>query len=52
MQVYGAYFEEGNIKILMELMDAGSLKDLLEMAKKIRNEPPYIPEPYLANITY
>lgn len=34
VQVFGAYYDEGSIKIIMELMDAGSLRTLLNMAKK------------------
>jgi serine/threonine protein kinase len=52
VQVYGAYYDEGSIKIIMELMDAGSLKDVLEMCKKVKQQPPYMEEPYLANIAY
>jgi len=52
VQVFGAYYDEGSIKIIMELMDAGSLRTLLNMAKKSKQGPPYIEEPYLANIAY
>lgn len=36
----------------MELMDAGSLRNMFNMAKKVKPTAPYIEEPYLANITY
>jgi serine/threonine protein kinase len=36
VQLYGAYFEEGNIKLILELMDVGSLRDILKMRKAIR----------------
>lgn len=52
VQVYGAYYDEGSIKIIMELMDAGSLRDVLNMCLKTKKGPPYIEEPYLANIAY
>lgn len=52
VQVYGAYYDEGSIKILLELMDAGSLRDIVNMAKRASNTAPYVQEPYLANIAY
>ncbi len=52
VQVYGAYYNDGAIKIIMELMDAGSLRDIMNMTKKCRSEAPYIEEYYLANIAY
>jgi serine/threonine protein kinase len=36
VQLYGAYFEEGNIKLILELMDVGSLRDILKMRRAIR----------------
>lgn len=53
VQVYGAYYDEGSIRIIMELMDAGSLRGVLNMAKKIQKKgSPCIEEAYLANIAY
>lgn len=52
VQVFGAYYDEGSIRIVMELMDAGSLRGLLNMAKELNPAAPYIEEPYLANIAY
>ena len=52
VQLYGAYFDEGSVKIILELMDVGSLRDILNMVKQIKSGPPYIEEPYLANIAY
>jgi serine/threonine protein kinase len=52
VQVFGAFYDEGSIKIIMELMDAGSLRGLLNMAKKLNSSGPVIEEPYLANIAY
>lgn len=36
----------------MELMDAGSLRQIFNMAKKVKSFAPYIDEPFLADITY
>lgn len=52
VQVHGAYYDEGSIRIIMELMDAGSLRGILNMAKKMNSTAPIISEPYLANIAY
>jgi mitogen-activated protein kinase kinase 3 len=52
VQVYGAYYDEGTIKIIMELMDAGSLRDIMKMSKKFKSEAPYVEEVYLANMAY
>ena len=52
VQLYGAYYDEGTIKLILELMDVGSLRDILNMVKKTKSGPPYIEEPYLANIAY
>jgi serine/threonine protein kinase len=52
VQYYGAFYEEGSIKIIMELMDIGSLRDVLDMVRQKKTKPPYIDEPYLASITY
>jgi len=31
---YGAFFHEGNIKLILELMDMGSLRDIFVLTKK------------------
>ena len=41
---YGAFYKDGAISIALELMDLGSLQDILRVVKKI-------PETYLAAIT-
>ncbi|CAG9323638.1 unnamed protein product [Blepharisma stoltei] len=46
VKFYGAYFDEGQVKVALELMDAGSLGDLV---KKLPN--PTVPEPILAKMT-
>jgi len=56
VQFYGAMYEEGSVKFALELMDMGSLKNILELALK---DPlwdpeagkPLIPEPVMAKIT-
>lgn len=46
VKFYGAYYDEGQVKVALELMDAGSLSDL------VRKLPdPTIPEPILAKMT-
>ncbi len=35
-QCYGAYYEEGTIKIILELMDFGSLKRLVSIVKDLK----------------
>ena len=46
VKFYGAYFDEGQVKVALELMDAGSLGDLVKRLHK-----PVIPEPLLSKIT-
>jgi len=47
---YGAYYEEGTIKIILELMDFGSVHNLLAILKEIYPTPPMMPENILAAI--
>ena len=48
VRYYGAYFEEGMVKLAMELMDLGSLRGLIE---KLAGRPePKIPEDVIYNI--
>lgn len=35
IQLYGAYFKDGAIKLVLELMDIGSLRDIINMSGKI-----------------
>lgn len=37
VNLYGAYYEEGSVKVILELMDAGSLEGILKVyrTKKI-----------------
>ena len=46
VKFYGAYFDEGQVKVALELMDGGSLRDLV---KRLPN--PIIPESILSKIT-
>ncbi len=48
--LYGAYFDEGSVKIVLELMDCGSLVDIIKKAKLVKKEEPIIEEPILAKI--
>lgn len=56
VKFYGAYYEEGDVKIALELMDLGSLGSILKLAKEentkngISNAFPVIPEGVIANI--
>lgn len=47
---YGAYYEEGNVKIALELMDLGSFGLLIKASSKLVKSIPKIPEPVLASI--
>ena len=39
IQFYGAMFDEGAVKVALELMDIGSLKDVVKLAK---NDPTWV----------
>lgn len=39
VQLYGAYFEECNIRLVLELMDVGSLRDIMEMRREVLGSP-------------
>lgn len=41
---FGAYYEEGTIKIILELMDFGSLRNLIDMLKEMYGEGPIMNE--------
>ena len=47
---YGAFFQEGTVKILLEYMNLGSLENILKIIKKKKLPQPCIPEPILAKI--
>lgn len=49
VQLYGAYFEECSIRLVLELMDVGSLRDLFEMNREIKGTP-CIEERYISLI--
>ena len=48
---YGAFVTEGNVKILLEFMNIGSLDKILRDIKKKKLSPPCIPESILSKIT-
>jgi len=50
VKLYGAFYDEGSVKVILELMDCGSLCDLIKKAKKFRTEEPIIEEPILARL--
>ena len=52
IQFYGAYYEDGTIKIVLEFMDMGSLRHVMKNLKNIKKpEPPCVDEITLAKIT-
>ena len=48
---YGAFFTEGNVKIVLEYMNLGSLDKILKQIKIKKFPPPCIPESILSKIT-
>jgi len=50
VKLYGAFYDEGSVKVILELMDCGSLCDLIKKAKKFKTEEPIIEEPILARL--
>ncbi len=49
VKFYGAFFQEGNVKLVLEYMNLGSLD---KIASKIKiNPPPCTPESILSKIT-
>jgi serine/threonine protein kinase len=51
VNLYGAYFDEGSVKVVLELMDAGSLGDILRIYRAAAINGPIISEPILAKIS-
>ena len=49
MTLYGAYFDQGTVKIILELMDSGSLEHVIALYKTARVKPE-ISEGILAKI--
>ena len=47
--LYGAFYDEGRVKVILELMDAGSLGDAIALYKAAGIEPK-LAEPLLAKI--
>ena len=52
IQFFGAYFYQDTIKIVLELMDLGSLREILKLLTKMKSQPPFVEEIFLARITY
>lgn len=54
VKFYGALFEEGTVKVALEMMDMGSIKDIIKMAKmnpEWREGRPLVPEAVISKIT-
>jgi hypothetical protein len=54
VKFYGALFEEGTVKVALEMMDMGSIKDIIKLAKlnpDWREGKLLVPEPVIAKIT-
>lgn len=54
MKFYGALFEEGTVKVALEMMDMGSIKDIIKLAKmnpEWRVGKPLLPEPVISKMT-
>jgi serine/threonine protein kinase len=47
--LYGAYYDQGKVKVILELMDAGSLENIIALLRTARIEPT-IDEAILAKI--
>jgi serine/threonine protein kinase len=47
--LYGAYFDQGKVKVILELMDAGSLENIIALFRTARVQPT-IEEAVLAKI--
>ena len=48
---YGAFFTEGNVKIILEYMNVGSLEKIFKAIQSKKISPPCIPESILSKIT-
>jgi mitogen-activated protein kinase kinase 3 len=54
VKFYGAMFDEGTVKVALELMDMGSLKDIIKLAKvdpAWKQGQPLLPEAVVSKIT-
>jgi len=54
VKFYGAMFDEGTVKVALELMDMGSIKDIIKLAKlnpTWRKGKPLIPEAVISKMT-
>lgn len=50
MNLYGAFYDQGVVKVILELMDVGSLSDILKILKAGQMKEPLIDEIILAKI--
>jgi hypothetical protein len=52
VKFYGAMFDEGTVKVALELMDMGSLKDVIKLAKLSGSKSkPLLPNAVIAKVT-
>lgn len=42
VEMYGAYYDEGSVKVILELMDAGSIGDIIRIHRAASIKPPII----------
>ena len=49
VNLYGAYFDQGSVKVILELMDVGSLETIINLYRQAKVVP-HISEPTLAKI--
>lgn len=50
VKFYGAYYEEGFVKIVLELMDLGSLGGIIKRVNKLTKGIPKVPEAVIASV--
>lgn len=50
MNLYGAFYDQGVVKVILELMDVGSLGDVLKILKAGQIKEPLIDEVILSKI--
>ncbi len=51
VSLYGAFYDDGSVKIVLELMDAGSIGDIIRIYRAAEIQPPLIEESILAKIS-
>jgi len=51
VSLYGAFYDDGSVKIVLELMDGGSVGDILRIYRAAEIPGPIIEEGVLAKIS-